>query len=123
MSALAPGDAEMFWHAQHRITDQFALYCFAAQPDSDAGRVENELRARVAAVDDLNVRVAPARRNLAFPRWVRRADPAPVVCHRGPVHWDECARQVATLLADGLDPTVAASRIHLLGPISGAPQT
>lgn len=123
MSGLAPVDADMFWHSRHRVCDQFALYCFAAQPDSDRASVESELRARSAAVDDLNVRIARARGDLAFPRWVRRSGPVPIIGHRGPIGWDDCTRLVAAALTEGLDPTVTASRIHLIGPVDGAPRT
>ena len=121
MTQLAPADADMFWHSQYRPSDQFALYCFAAQPDSTAEHIQSELARRRAAVTDLDLRVAPAWRDLAFPRWVSGAGGEPVIRHDGPTSWTECTELVAGLLTDRLDATAAASRLHLIGPICGAP--
>ena len=60
MSALTPADADMFWHSRHRVSDQFGLYCFAAQADSDPEMIARELAARMRGLDDFAVRVAPA---------------------------------------------------------------
>lgn len=123
MTELAPQDADMFWRAQYSATDQFALYCFAAERDCAAAEILSALRARADRLPRLHLRVAPARHDLAFPRWCA----APVVDaqfrhHPGPRSWDDCRAAVAGLLTDRLDATAHTWRLHLFGPVDGAPR-
>lgn len=123
MAEMAPLDADMFWRSRLGATDQFALYCFAAQGDRRPDELLADLRLRAGGVPELGLRVAPAWRDLALPRWC----PAPIVDdqlrhHDGPATWDECRAAVADLLTDSLDATEHTWRAHLFGPVAGAPR-
>lgn len=126
MVGLTPLDAQMFWASRRQLTDQYLLYCFAAQGDSGADPGDEEilelLHRQAREVPALAVRVARVPGDLADPRWVA----APVTAgqfrrHRGPADWAGCREAVAELLTDPLDATDHAWRVHLFGPVSEAP--
>ncbi|WP_344782497.1 hypothetical protein [Gordonia caeni] len=82
-----------------------------------------ELRGHADRIPDLHLRVAPVWRDLAYPRWCTAAvGDGQFRHHRGPRTWDECRAAVADLLTEGLDPTVHSWRVHLFGPVTGAPR-
>ncbi|MFT3661541.1 MAG: hypothetical protein QM809_09105 [Gordonia sp. (in: high G+C Gram-positive bacteria)] len=125
MGVLAPADADMFWRSRIAVNDQFLLYGFAAERGARARAepVLDELRQRAEGVADLHLRVAPAPADLAFPRWCPAViDDDAVVLHPGIETWDRCRAAVAALLTRGVDATVLPWRLHLFGPVSGAPR-
>ncbi|WP_440713707.1 hypothetical protein [Gordonia sp. FQ] len=123
MSSLAPADAAMFWRSRQAATDQYLLYCFAAQPDTTPTSIESELRTRAASFDALHRRVAPAPHDLAAPRWgVASIGPAQIRFDDGPRTWAAVRAAVALLLTDPLDATASMWRVHLYGPVTGAPR-
>lgn len=127
MAALAPADADMFFWSRRQATDQFLLYCFAAQPDSGGAMpapelVLGELESRARRIGALAVRVSRAPGDLALPRWTPApAVPAQFRHHPGALTWDRCRTAVARTLTDRLDATDRAWRVHLYGPVGGAP--
>ncbi|MFC7755995.1 wax ester/triacylglycerol synthase domain-containing protein [Tsukamurella soli] len=105
--------------------DQFLLYCFdgTRQP---VDRLARHLAARAATLPELRTRVAEVPGGLDYPYWVR-GDAVDVRTHDGG-DWVAgggvrgVREAVAALFADQLDPRVAAWRLHLFGPVVGAPR-
>ena len=123
MADLAPADADMFWASRRRASDQFLLYCFAAHGDTPVDRLIRELRGHADQIPDLHLRVAPVWRDLAYPRWCTAAvGDGRFRHHPGSGTWDEARAAIAGLLTEPLDPTVHTWRVHLFGPVSGAPR-
>ena len=131
MSELDPVDADMLWRSMVGVTDQFLLYAFEAGvivdafgPEQAAQQVVGLLRERAGDIDDLQLKVALAPFDLAYPRWVTTSiEPGAVVHHPGPADWDSCRAEVGRLLTQGVDATDLPWRIHVFGPISGVPRS
>ncbi len=121
-SRLDPADARTLWTSALIPNDQFLLYCFdhagaAPAPTRWAAR---SLAARAASLPELRVRVAEVPGGLDYPYWVR-SDVVDVQTHQGG-SWPDVRDAVAALFADQLDARVAAWRLHLFGPVEGAPR-
>lgn len=121
MARLAAVDAQTYWMSTKIPNDQFLLYAFAGVPDSPAPLVAG-LRERAAACRDLTLRIVDDSR-LRYPVWVAGAvghDQFDV--HQGPqLDWTACLDTVAGLADGQLDPRLAAWRLHLFAPVTGAP--
>lgn len=121
MSAV---DAMEYWASESQPSDIFTVLCFDA-PDTPISMdaVVDEMRARVRGVEDLHLRVLNVPGDLDRPRWVR-SDIGPDTFVRHSVQtWRDCLDRVGEL-ADGrlLNPVECPWRIHVFGPITGAPR-
>ncbi|MFD4291875.1 WS/DGAT domain-containing protein [Rhodococcus sp. NPDC058505] len=119
---MSAQDAQSYWISRRIPTDQFLLYCFAATPHPLAV-IGEQLRVRACAVADLRIRVREVPGGMDLPHWVPM-DPAaaPIRLHAGPMSWGGCREAVAALLTDRLDATQSPWRLHLFGPVAGAPE-
>ncbi len=120
MPRLTAVDAQWFWMSAKIPNDQFLIYAFDGDapigPDLLAG-----LRTRAAACEDLTLRVVDDCA-LRYPRWESGPVlPEQIVVHPDACSWSECLDAVAGLADHQLDPRAAAWRLHLFGPITGAP--
>jgi hypothetical protein len=118
---LTPIDAQTFWLASKIPNDTFLMFGFAGVP-SDPERTLDDLEARARGCPDLSVRVDdhPSWR---YPAWVRRGvDRSQFVRHdlRDP-SWSACLAAVCALIADQLDASRQAWRLHVFTGVSGVP--
>ena len=118
---MAAADAASYWMSQHIPNDEFVVYCFAA-PRSPIEDCAAGLRLRAAFVDDLCLRIREVPGTVDRPYWesVRPTDDQ-VRVDRSSRTWSSCLAQIAALIASPLDPTSAAWRVHLFGPVVDAP--
>lgn len=120
---MSAPDAAVYWRSATQRSDIFAVYCFDV-PDTPISMdaVVDELRGRARGIGDLCQRVLNVPGDLDRPYWVGSgAD-----CGRFAVHavssWQGCLDRLGELDGDQLDPTECAWRIHIFGPLTGAPQ-
>ncbi|MGW0041252.1 WS/DGAT domain-containing protein [Rhodococcus sp. NPDC003348] len=119
---MSAPDVQSYWISHKIPTDQFLLYCFAdaTAPLTEIGEGVIE---RASAVPDLRLRVREVPGRVDFPHWVPMVPDATLVrLHEGPTDWDSCRTDVAALLTDRLDPLESPWRLHLFGPVTGAPE-
>lgn len=122
MRRLTPTDARFRWMSEVLGNDQFLLYCFAEQ-QVRINETAAELRGRARAVGELTVRILDVPASLDRPYWVH-CPPADdqVVVYPGIDTWQGCLDRLAGLMSAQLDPTRAAWRVHLFGPIADPPR-
>lgn len=118
---LTPTDAQSFWLSAKIPNDTFLLFGFAGVPD-DVERAIREMIVRADACDDLTLRIAEGR-SWNYPAWVHaKVNRAQfVVHHLHDATWARCLDAVSDLIADQVDPRVAAWRLHLFVGIVGVP--
>ncbi|WLP90007.1 wax ester/triacylglycerol synthase family O-acyltransferase [Gordonia sp. NB41Y] len=117
MQRMEPVDARVHWMASRIASDQFLLYVFDL-PDAPLDVVAEILVHRASRVPDLTLRIGEVPGNLDRPYWVdARPDAGQVRVHRGPWTWQGCLDRLGELMADHLDATRSAWRIHLFGPV------
>ncbi|MFE3292240.1 hypothetical protein ACFXGJ_15915, partial [Rhodococcus sp. NPDC059234] len=116
-------DAQSYWISRKIPTDQFLLYCFA-DPTDGLDEIRAALLDRAALIPDLRVKVGEIPLRADYPHWVPMAvESGHVRLHgSGPRSWDRCRDDVAALLTGRLDPTESPWRLHLFGPVHGAPR-
>ncbi|HMS73622.1 wax ester/triacylglycerol synthase domain-containing protein [Gordonia sp. (in: high G+C Gram-positive bacteria)] len=123
-------DAAMYWSSATQHSDIFTILCFDAPdlcfdaPDASVfmDAVLSELRERARRIDDLCLRVLNVPGDLDWPHWVR-SDIGPDAFAVHPVRtWQESLDRIGELAGDQLDPTECPWRIHVFGPIAGAPR-
>lgn len=130
---MAPADAQSYWLSAKIPNDQFLLYCFDS-PNSVDGQddrideIASDLRRAARRVPDLRLRVREVPGHLDRPYWVSAAvAPDQVRVHRVDgagrplTTWDAVLDRLGELISDQLIPDRAAWRVHLFGPIAGAP--
>lgn len=118
---MAAADAMSFWISAVIPNDQFVVYCFG-DPDVPLPLLAADLRVRAAEIDDLCLRMVEVPGDLDRPWWVAAVvDEQQVVEHPDVRDWDSCLARIAELMADQLDPTEHAWRLHLLGPMPDTP--
>lgn len=99
-------------------SDQFLLYCFdGAVP---MGTAAGQVRSRARREPALRARVARVPFDLDYPHWAA-ADSADVLVRPGG-SWEVVRDAVADLFSDPVDPYVLPWRMHLFGPVDGAPR-
>ncbi|MCR5976929.1 DUF1298 domain-containing protein [Gordonia jinghuaiqii] len=123
MHRMAADDAASYWMAQRIPDDQFLLYCFAA-PDVSLGECGERLLRRASRVDDLCLRVHDVPASADRPYWIA-AHPSSGQVRVDPTMrtWSSCLERVADLIDEPLVPSAAAWRLHLFGPVTGAPRS
>lgn len=109
---MAAPDAQLLWLSATVPNDQFLLFVFDGSPNLSA--VE-DIRRRAESIPELCLRVhddGPWR----YPRWVRGpVRPEQFVVHPGsPGEWQGCLESVERLLADQLEVSEMAWRVHIL---------
>lgn len=122
MSRMAPIDAEAYWLASKTHSDQFLLFAFDAA-ESDADVLHADLVVRARRIPDLNLVVRETFANLDYPYWVpAQVQPSQIAVRalREPT-WQHCLDDVASLIAEPLDPRSAAWRIHLYPTVVDLP--
>ncbi|WP_238420121.1 WS/DGAT domain-containing protein [Gordonia sp. 'Campus'] len=121
MHRMAAADAVSYWMSQRIPSDQFLLYCFA-MPTGSIQDCAARLRLRAASVDDLCLRIRDVPWTCDRPYWESAlpADDQVRVDPEGRT-WSSCLAEVAGLITRPLDPTRAAWRAHLFGPVVDAP--
>lgn len=121
MARLSAIDAQTYWMSAKIPNDQFLLYAFAGVTDPPASLVAG-LRDRAAACPDLTLRIVDDCR-LRYPAWVAGAlgHDQFDVRERPRLDWTACLDAVAGLADRQLDPRLAAWRLHLFAPVTGAP--
>ena len=121
MHRMAAADAASYWMSRRIPNDQFLVYCFAA-PSSSVEDCAARLRLRAALVDDLCLRIRDVPGTVDRPYWesVSPADDQVRVDSTRRT-WSSCLAEIAGLIARPLDPTRAAWRAHLFGPVVDAP--
>ena len=104
-------------------SDIFTLLCFdAPEAPVSMDAVVRELRERAQGVADLRLRVLTVPGDLDRPHWVS-ADSGPGAFAVHPVRtWQECLDRLGELTGEQVDPAECPWRIHLFGPLSGAPR-
>ncbi|BBY31375.1 hypothetical protein MSEDJ_54710 [Mycolicibacterium sediminis] len=121
MPRLTPFDAQVHWLSAKIPNDTFLLFGFDGVPD-DLDAALAEVRARAAACTELATRVGDAG-GLRFPAW----EPTSVTARQTVVHepadhtWRSCLDAVVPLIADQLDATVTAWRLHVFPAVDGMP--
>ena len=118
---LAAVDAQFLWMSARIPNDQFLLYAFAGVP-ARLDAVLADLAQRASGCEDLRLRVVDDNR-WRYPRWVRGPVDAQQFSLHGERDWDGCLADVAALADQQLDPGVASWRLHVFGPVHGAPGT
>lgn len=84
--------------------------------------VVREMRERVRGVEDLHLRVLNVPGDLDRPYWVS-AEIGPEAFAVHPARtWQECLDRVGELVGEQLDPVACPWRIHVFGPVTGAPR-
>jgi hypothetical protein len=120
MSRLAAVDAQTYWMSAKIPNDQFLLYAFAGTPALDGPLLDGLLR-RAGGCPDLSLRLVDDN-PLRYPRWAPAVPgAAQIAVHDGERDWGGCLDAVAALAARQVDPRRAAWRLHLFGPVTGAP--
>ena len=116
---LTAVDAQSFWMSAKIPNDTFLLFAFAGVPAGLDGAL-TEIRARAADVAELTVRIDDGAR-LTYPRWVRAGVDETQVVVRDAVTWAECLDVTGALMADQLDVTAHAWRLHVFPAVAGVP--
>lgn len=119
---LTPSDAQMYWLAERIHSDQFLLYCFAGDVDTDAVRAA--VRRRVAEVGELRCRIREVPKNLDYPYWEpREYSDDLVVEHVLTNHtWAEVQERLGSLVATSIDARTSPWRVHVFAGVRDAPR-
>ena len=117
---MHPSDARREWLGDRIPGDLFALYCFDA-PDVPFAEVLGELRARVHAMGEVQVRMVEVPGGLDYPYWTARepADDDVVVHEVG--GYGHMLDVLSGLVAGRVDVTNSPWRLHLFPHVPGAP--
>ena len=118
---LTPTDAQTFWLAAKIPNDTFLFFAFGGVP-TDVERTLDALVDRARGCADLGVRVDDSR-SWSYPSWVRRdVDRSQVVTREleSPT-WTGCLAAVTALIADQLDATDTAWRLHVFTGVTEVP--
>ena len=122
MQRMSAPDAAVYWRSATQRSDIFAVHCFDV-PDTPISMdaVVDELRGRARGIGDLCQRVlnVPGT-STGRTGWVRAPTAAGLPCT--PSRRQGCLDRLGELDGDQLDPTECAWRIHIFGPLTGAPQ-
>jgi hypothetical protein len=118
---LTPIDAQTFWLADKIPNDTVLLFGFAGRP-ADVARTLDALEARARRCPELSVRVDDGG-GWGYPRWVHRdVDRSQFVVHDLEERtWTACLAAVGALIADQLDATDAAWRLHVFADVDAVP--
>lgn len=120
---MSAPDAMVYWRSEAQPSDIFSISCFDA-PDAPVSMdaVVSELRERARGIEDLCLRVMTVPGDLDRPHWVASdVEPDAIVVHSVRT-WQECLGKFGELTGDQLDPAECVWRIHVFGPLTGAPQ-
>ncbi|TQF73867.1 DUF1298 domain-containing protein [Rhodococcus spelaei] len=120
---MSTPDAQSYWISRKIPTDQFLLYCFA-DPTDGLDEIRTALLERAALIPDLRIKVGEIPLRADYPYWVPMSvEDSHVRLHgSGPRSWESCLDAVAALLTARLDPSESPWRLHLFGPVDGAPR-
>lgn len=122
MQRLAFADAMSYWTASAISNDQFVVYCFA-EPQLSLDAIAERLLMQARHVDDLRLAVLDLPGTIDRPYWVpRNPDAGQIRTHTEVSTWSEYLTHIAGLMADQLVPSAAAWRLHVCGPLTGAPR-
>lgn len=123
MQRMSTADATIHWLSATHPSDTFTILCIdapGAPISMDA--VVRQLYERAQRVDDLCLGVLNVPGDLDRPYWVRsEVRPDAFVVHSART-WRDCLDKVGELADDQLDPTENTWRIHVFGPLTGAPR-
>ncbi|WP_229705158.1 WS/DGAT domain-containing protein [Williamsia phyllosphaerae] len=114
-------DAQTHWMSAKIPNDQFLLFGFVGVR-APLERVAADLERRASAIADLRLRVREVPVALDHPYWVSAPVGADQVrIHRGVSDWDGCLADLAGRMADQLDTTSRAWRVHLYDAVQAVP--
>ena len=114
-------DAQTHWMSAKIPNDQFLLFGFVGVRDP-IERIAVDLERRAASIADLGLRVREVPGALDRPYWVSAPVGADQIrIHRGVSDWDGCLADLAARMADQLDATSRAWRVHLYDAVGSAP--
>jgi hypothetical protein len=118
---LSAVDAQMYWMSAKIPNDTVLLYGFAGVP-VDLEQALERIAARARNCPDLTVRIARGG-PLSYPAWVRRdVDRSQFVVHGdGGRTWQQCLSEVTDVIAQPVDASVAAWRLHVFTDVLGVP--
>ena len=124
MQRMSAADVVPYWMAPIIPNDQFVVYLFAHDRPGDAAQLAAWIATRAAAVADLRLRVLDIPFTLDRPYWVH-ADilPRQFVVVDAALTWEDCLATLADRMAEQLDSTEMAWRVHLFAHVSGVPGT
>ena len=124
MQRLSATDVVPYWMAPIIPNDQFVVYIFADDRPVDAAELAAWIATRAANIADLRLRVLDIPFTLDRPYWVH-ADilPRQFVVDDAALTWQECLAILADRMAEQLDPTEMAWRVHLFAHVSSVPGT